>query len=117
MRMLERASLIYRAVFLFICISEDHFQVSPSSVLFTVVSVGFGLFCTYNSLGNANVVCGSSGGRLIRSSGVSQNGQLLGTTNTALAQTAQLDPVGTDGLVSGQHKVVTFAWEETEDTI
>lgn len=64
---------------------------------------------TYDSLGNSNIIRWSGRSGLVRSTGVSQNGQLLGTTDTALAQAAQLDPVCANGLISVDDKVVTFA--------
>ena len=65
---------------------------------------------TYHTLGNADVVGGRSGGRLIGTTGIAENGQLLGTTDAALAETAQLDPIGAHGLIGGDDEVITFTW-------
>lgn len=65
---------------------------------------------TYHSLGQTDVVGWWWRGGLVWTTGISEDGQLLGTFDTALAETTELDPVGTHWLVGTDDKVVTFAW-------
>lgn len=68
------------------------------------------MLITYHTLGNADIVGGRRRGGLIGTTGITENGQLLGTTDAAFAKTAQLDPIGTHGLIGGDDEVITFTW-------
>lgn len=65
-------------------------------------------FLTYHTLGYSEIVSGWIGGRLIRSSGVTQDGQLLYSSDTAFTKSSELHPVRRGGLVGIYYEVVSF---------
>lgn len=65
-------------------------------------------YITYHTLRNADIVRGRRRGWLVWTASVPQNTQLLDALDAALAETAQLHPVGAHRLVGVDHEIVAF---------
>lgn len=95
------------------CDSHIPFSVGESNWNRIHKQVGFE-FATYHTLRNADIVGGRGGHRLVRSAGVSQNGQLLDALDATLTETAKLHPICSHRLVGVDHKVVPFTWRDNK---
>ena len=87
-------------LYMSICTVASVFQILSRSVLFTIR--------TYHTLRNTKVVGRGSRGRLVRSSSIPQDSQLLNSPNTTLSQPSKLNPVRPWRLISIDDEIVSF---------
>lgn len=67
----------------------------------------------YDALRKTEVVRRRRRGRLIRTTSVSQDSQLLRPRNSTFSERSKLDPVSAGGLVSVYDEIVTFTYRES----
>lgn len=111
-RLVNNLQNLYRALVWYFTVFYTRWEVAMRKT--HQVGDGKAKRCTYNSLRNSDIVGWCCRGWLIRTSGISQNTQLLWSFDAALAQSSQLDPKGADWLVCCDYKIVAFTCKYTK---